>query len=188
MRRDRKSRPVLESLEGRQLLSSYPTVSTQIQPGGPMIPVASQHVVLTGSIKGTLTSKMSVPDTGHHYVLFGMGRLSPTGMSVATGSLQTPGFIASGQSSGTVTLGGRGGTLKLQLTSPAAPGFSSLPGLFLYNIVSGSGRFHGAAGSGSVTLSQEPSALVLNPARSMPTLGGSTTRFTMTFGSITPMA
>jgi hypothetical protein len=183
MRRDRRRRPCLEHLDSRVLLSGAdPMMMTMSQmpmtTGAMATTTATQAVSLTGTINGTLTSKMSNPDVGHQYRLSASGRVLPLGMAGANGHLQTPGFIANGKSTGTITLTTLRGSITLALTSDPQSG-PALQTTFHYQIVKGTGHFKGATGSGDATLT-----LKAPPATSPGHAGrGTTTHFTMTFTS-----
>jgi hypothetical protein len=185
---DRRSRPAVEPLEGRQLLSggAYTASPTSSHPH-PLVPPADAQVLLTGPIKGVLLSKPGMPDTGQQYQLSASGRIQPAGLVAAFGKLQTPGFINSALTTGTITLSSRQGSLSVKLTSDPQDGFSQLPEVFTYQIVHGSGHFLGATGGGTVLLTiQYPTDVQAVPGMHQGLGTGSVNRFTMTFGSVPP--
>jgi hypothetical protein len=187
MRRNRRSRPILESLDGRLLLSGYGTTLPTL-PSASVIPVAQhqQWVALQGSIKGSLQLINSNPDPGYSYKVNAKGTVQPAGMVGASGSLQTPGIVGAGYSNGMLTLSSRHGSVRLDLLSDPHPGVSSLPTTFDYTLI-GTGKFRGASGAGTATLTLDTTAST--PTGHGTHVGGaSVTRFTMTFAGSTTAA
>jgi hypothetical protein len=195
MRKKWRSRPILESLDGRLLLSGYSSsvpilrtaTSVSILRTATVTIVAPLQVALQGSITGKLRSNISNPDAGHSYRVNATGAVQPVGTVGATGSLQSPGFIATGVSTGSIKLTSRHGLLRLGLTGDPQAGFSTLPSTFHYTIMGGTGRFKGATGTGTAALTmQSTNSTPTGPG--MHTGGGSTSRFTMTFAASTTPA
>jgi len=150
MRTHRPRRPVVESLEGKTLLSAAP-LSAELR--GPAL-VAGTHLALQGTIKGTITQDPSNPDAGRQYDLGGKGPvvpLGPTHLGPAS-QLHSVGFLARGRSEGRLTLIDQGGSVTLKLVGPLQPGFSKLPDHYTFTIVSGTGKYRGATGTGTAGL------------------------------------
>lgn len=84
---------------------------------------------------------MGIPDIGKTYNLTGNGTVTPLGTVQLSGSLHTPGNIASGYATGTITLSNTNGSLVLQLTGPLQTGFLPLPTSFSITIQNGTGQY-----------------------------------------------
>jgi hypothetical protein len=114
--------------------------------------VATMPLVLAGSLQGRYSFGTTVPDAGDTYTLSGSGRVGPLGKVTFSAEFGTPGFIASGHTTGTLTLASPRGTITLGLLGPTQPGFSAPPTSFTYTIIGGTGAFAHAHGSGHLTL------------------------------------
>jgi hypothetical protein len=108
-------------------------------------------LLLSGTVRGNWTAQPSIPDTGTTQSLAGRGRVQPLGKVHAQGTLQTPGFILTGRTTGVFTLKAVGGSVTVDLVGPPQPGFSDPPSMFNFTIVGSTGRFRGATGSGTAT-------------------------------------
>jgi hypothetical protein len=152
MKANRQRKPQVEDLESKMLLNgSMPTGPSQA--AALLSTMASKRqLLLNGTITGSLTSQHTIPDVGSMFALNGTGRIRPLGMVHAHGSFHATGFINQGHAQGELTLSSGVGSVKLQLEGPTQPGFSPLPNTFQFTIESGTGRFGGATGSGTVTL------------------------------------
>jgi hypothetical protein len=128
-------RPQVEALEGRS------------------VPAAGVAQLLAGSVSGTWTTEMTIPDTGGVQRLTGFGTVVPLGDVAATGTVRTPGFIAQGRTTATVTLQDAAGSVTVRLVSAQAqPGFGPPATLYKYTITGTTGAFAGLAGHGTATL------------------------------------
>ena len=163
----RRSRPVLEVMESKALLS----VGSTVLPVGHAVTASiseARHrsgVVLTGHVKGTYQDQTTIPDNPSEVSISGSGRVGPLGNVKASGVFHQLGFIARGNATGTVNLSNARGGVTLQLTGPTQPGFSPLPSTFQFRIVSATGHDKGLNGSGVADLG----------------LGASQGTFTLTF-------
>src|SRR4051812_43811727 len=74
-------------------------------------PHARAAAVLTGTVRGTYVIEPGIPDAGRSYALSGTGVLQPLGSVHGEGNLRTPGFVARGNTTGSLTLTGDTGTV-----------------------------------------------------------------------------
>jgi hypothetical protein len=164
--RNRRSRPLeVEPMEPKLLLSGANIVSVPPAPE-PLLPILRLPlpiiVGLSGTAHGSYTSSQKVPDVGTSYTVSASGTFTTYGKAAVSGSLQTPGFIATGKATGTLNLAFVGGTLTLALTGPTEKGFGGLPSEFSFVITKGTGRFHNSVGDpvgkGTVDVSITPGA------------------------------
>lgn len=140
---------------------------------------------LRGQVSGTWTTVFTNPDAGRAQRLDGTGTVTPLGAVSASGTLTTPGFIARGRATGTLTLTAADGTVTLDLVGPPQKGFASPPASFRYTIAGGTGADAGASGKGRVSFQEQqsptfkcpPNALCV-PLQPGGSLGGT---FAMTF-------
>src|SRR5581483_7237629 len=109
-----------------------------------------------GQVTGTWDSVPTLPDVGKTQELSGTGTVAPLGAVAVRGELHTPGFVAQGRATATLTLTTERGSVTLQLTGPLQPGFSQPPATFQYTITGGTGAYAGASGSGSVAFAEQP--------------------------------
>jgi hypothetical protein len=193
-------RPTVEALEARTLLSAglgHPALTlapvvhhgqhhrhrhhrAHHAPGAPLPGDPQQALALGGQVNGAWLKQPTLPDVGGDQTLTGTGTVGPLGTVTLSGELHTPGFIAQGTTTGTVTLSNADGSVTLRLVGPPQPGFSPPPATFHYTITGGTDKFAGASGQGTVTFQeQETPPLVCPPnAMCLPLAGGT---FTMTF-------
>jgi hypothetical protein len=149
MRRARKLRPSLESMESKQLLSGAGAGAGVVLAGTiPSAPV----VMLGGMIHGSFHKPLGTPDVGAHYNLAGTGKLAHFGSTTLAGSLGEVGFIAQGNSTGTLTLANAKGSLTLSLTGPTQGGFSRLPTSYNFTVTASSGAYTNYEDTGHLTL------------------------------------
>jgi hypothetical protein len=153
--RRRKIRPVVEPIESRALLSAGLAGATT---GRALIrhsPSASIH--LNGTLRGQFQVNVSIPDTGKTYVIKGAGHVGGFGQASVSGDMHSLGFIAQGHAKGDITLKTAGGTVTLHLTSLVQQaGFQPLPNVFSFGIIGGTGKYMGAHGIGSATVTLVP--------------------------------
>jgi hypothetical protein len=137
-------------------------------------------VALSGQVSGTWLEQPTIPDVGHTQTLSGSGVVAPLGMAQVSGELHTPGFVARGETTGTITLSNADGSVTLRLVGPPQAGFSPPPSSFQYTITGGTGKFAAASGTGVVTFAEQESPPLVCPpnALCLPLAGGT---FTMTF-------
>jgi hypothetical protein len=109
-------------------------------------------LALRGQVTGTWTTQPSNPDAGAVQTLSGSGRVQPLGRANARGSLHMTGFIASGNSTGSLKLTGNGGSVTLSLVGTPQRGSSAPPTSWTYTVASGTGRHARAGGQGTATL------------------------------------
>ena len=121
--------------------------------------VVSKQTLLTGSISGKYGLAPTIPDIGARYVFDGTGTAGDLGSVSAHGLVSLPGFISTGNATGTLTLTQVGpsaspvnNSVTLRLTGPTEAGFGPFPSTLSYTITSGTGAFGGAAGSGSIAV------------------------------------
>jgi hypothetical protein len=143
-----------------------------------------QTVSLTGSADGDYTSTLNKHSTGIKYHLSASGAITPIGSAVVNGWFHTPGSKG-GQDSGSLTIVGSRGTLKLKLTpenwsfsaraddsvnpggpirglSTVTPGGPMIPkgsppvDYFTFTITRGTGQYAQDRGTGSVEIATTP--------------------------------
>ena len=122
---------------------------------------------LDGTIKGTYTLAPTAADIGAMYIFTGSGMAGDMGPVGAEGRVTLPGFITTGQATGTLTLtsaaltpvAGIPGSVTLTLTGPPEPGFGPFPSMLSYVITGGTGRFAGATGSGTIAVTLDSPAV-----------------------------
>ncbi len=162
-------RPAVETLEARSLPST--------------LHAASQALHLSGQIQGTWHRQPTLPDTGTLQVFSGNGSIQPLGQVQATGSLRAPGFVATGHTTGSFTLTAGPGSVTVQLVGPKQRGFSQPPASFTYTIVSGTGSFAGASGSGKASFHESAPRMPHCPPGTFCPLFIVAASFTLTFRS-----
>lgn len=118
---------------------------------------AQKTTVLNGTITGKYSLAPTAADIGAGYVFDGTGTAGVLGAVSAHGFVTLPGFIVSGQASGTLTLTQTGpsasavnNSVTLKLTGPTEAGFGPFPSTLSYTVTSGTGAFAGATGSGTI--------------------------------------
>src|SRR3954469_25841747 len=103
MERTRRKRPEVEALEGKRLLSF---VGASLPHAAALIArtTSHRHLALDGTIQGTWARQFTNPDIGGVQSLQGSGTGRTLGMVDAIGTLHTPGFVARGHTTGSMTL------------------------------------------------------------------------------------
>jgi hypothetical protein len=119
----------------------------------------NQGATLGGTLRGSYTITPGIPDTGTQYTLAGAGTLGHLGPVTAAGKVRTPGFIATGQATGTLTVSNPHGEVSLQLQGPPQPGFSPPPEQFQYMVQKATGMYAGLRSSGTVVLHLTPAPI-----------------------------
>ena len=124
---------------------------------------AHKHIklALSGRVTGTWQSVMTNPDAGKEQSLTGSGTVAPLGPTQASATLHAPGFIASGRTTGTLTLTGDKGTVTLALKSPVEKGFGAIAANYSFKITGGTGVYKGATGKGTAFLNETGSSFTL---------------------------
>jgi hypothetical protein len=157
MKRTRRNRPVLEALEGKRLLSGLAGGSPPHASALVASTALPRHLTLDGTIEGTWSREFTNPDVGGAQTLQGSGTLRGLGLVQSSGTLHTPGFVARGHTTGSLTLSNAQGSVTLQLVGTMVqPGFSAPPSSLRYTIVQGTGQYSMASGSGTATLQERP--------------------------------
>ena len=115
-------RPKLELLESKTVMSAgvaagagAASLSLDTPAAAKLARPVEQTVSLTGSADGDYTSTLSKHSMGIKYHLSASGTITPIGSAVVNGWFHTPGSKG-GQDSGSLTIVGSRGTLKLKLT------------------------------------------------------------------------
>jgi hypothetical protein len=156
-------RPRVVELEARAVPS--------VAPLSPPAVAAAHRAPLAGTLTGTYTS--SAPggaDLGRSYVLTASGSLRGIRKLRLTGTLKTPGNVATGPAGGELDLFTFRGEQMIQVTSGPVPGLSPLPQFFRYTLSGGTGPYKREIGQfGSLTLQLTPAP------------GGSSGTFSLTF-------
>ena len=154
----------LETLEKRELMSAsgltWNMASTSTASGGTTVklpfPVPTA-IGLVGTASGTYLKHVANPDTGATYSLSGTGNVTPLGSDTVSGSLVTPGFVANGRITGTVTLNNSHGSVTASLSGAAPAAITATSAIKLtYVVTSATGRYKGTAGTGSVVVAFSP--------------------------------
>jgi hypothetical protein len=120
--------------------------------------VSQNNLNLDGTITGTYLPAPTAVDVGATYVFNGSGTAGNMGPVAAHGIVTLPGFIATGNASGSLTLTSAsataqaGGTVTLKLTGPTEAGFGPFPSILHFAIESGTGRFAGVTGTGTIAV------------------------------------
>jgi hypothetical protein len=113
---------------------------------------------LDGTITGTYLPAPVASDIGATYVFNGTGTVGDMGSVAAHGIVTLPGFVVTGNATGTLTLtsasaaAAAGGSVTLKLSGPEEAGDGSFPTMLSFVITGGTGRFAGASGSGSIAV------------------------------------
>jgi hypothetical protein len=183
----RTLRPQVEHLEERTVLSAMYRLAL----AAPILSAAHTHhprhhhhhtgLALSGQVSGTWQAVFTNPDVGRTQNLAGGGTVAPLGTMEVRGQLHTPGFVAQGRATATLTLTGSRGSVTLALVGPLQPGFSAPPSSFQYTITGSTGAYANASGSGTVALSEQQNPPLVCPPNALcaPLLNGGT--FTLTF-------
>jgi hypothetical protein len=165
-RKRRGLTPRVESLESVTLLSGL-AAPAALRAAPTAIAAAQAAVTLSMATSGYYATVQQNPDTGTTTYFLTFGTLPGIGVAAVAGAINTPGFIGSGQATGTLTVYTYQGTLSLFVTSALVPGFSTLPSQLNWIITQATGRFQAMAGGvkGSISVALHP-----NPGGS-PALG-----------------
>ena len=182
-------RPRLELLESKTVMSAgvaagAAALSLDTPAAARLARPVEQTVSLTGSADGDYTSTLSKHSMGIKYHLSASGTITPIGSAVVNGWFHAPG-LNGGQDSGSLTIVGSGGSLKLKLTpehwsfsaraddsvNPGGPirGLSTVnPGgpmipkgsppvyFFTFTITRGTAQYAQERGTGSVEIATSP--------------------------------
>ena len=115
------------------------------------------------NLAGTITGKYSLAptavDLGAGYVFNGTGTAGAMGKVSLQGTVFIPGFVATGQAHGTLTLTAVSpsasavlSTVTLAVTGPTQAGFGPFPSTLNYTITGGTGALSGATGTGTIAV------------------------------------
>ncbi len=169
MRKSTHTRPALEPLEEKALLSQvvphHPVHLARITPSVNR-PVTIKTNQLQGMVTGTYAIAPSTPAPGMNYDLNGSGQVGTLGVVKVTGFIHI-GTNSKSAPTGTITLTDDKGSIQLAVTGkggprPLAPVGSGAMSL-RYTIVSGTGAFRNYHGSGSVSMATLPITPVVTP-------------------------
>jgi hypothetical protein len=117
--------------------------------------VGSHHIALNGEIGGKwMVLPTANPDAGVTQSLTGSGTVGPLGNVQAKGILHGTGFIATGRSTGTLTLSNAQGSVTLLLTGSPQPGFGGISRHYTFKIIASTGAFKGDQAEGAATLTE----------------------------------
>lgn len=148
----------LENLEGRTLFSvaalfdEAPMTATTPPRVAAYVKAARHPLTGAFNIAGTYTQPFGNPDGGPRYQFTGSGVNNALGHFTMTGHMQGPGFVASGQTIGHLTITTSRGTLTVRVWGPPqSPG--SLPPTMAFKISSGTGAYANSSGKGQLILS-----------------------------------
>jgi hypothetical protein len=108
------------------------------------------------SFHGVYAYVRSNPDLGTTYFFLATTNVPGVGLMGVTGSITTPGFVATGHATGTLTILSAKGSIAMSVTGPAQPGFSPLPSQLGFTVTSATGFFRFVHGSGTVTINLHP--------------------------------
>jgi hypothetical protein len=166
---------VLESLENRQLLSTFSIArpSQDVVPGVVQaqvraLPAILLPIVMPGhGLAGTGHGNYAVPrlqllDVGTTYNLQGVADLAALGHVTVTCSVHSVGFIWHGHATGKLTFTNASGSVTVALEGPVQNDFAPLPGRFHYQVVSATGAYRHMRDQGSLqlVLAQAPTDVV----------------------------
>ncbi len=153
VRTQRRTRTLqVESLESKTLLSGIPTMGLRQAPAL-VAHAAVTQVALNATTKGLFYTTKANPDTGTTYHIFTTGKTSGGAVVGVSGDLTTPGFIAQGRTSGTLTIFTTRGSLTLNVTGPLQAGFTPLPSTLGFTITGGTGAFANVqSGTGKIAV------------------------------------
>ncbi len=146
---------VLQNLESRMLLSGCTAADVAAAPlvsAAAVIRVATRpHFTGAFTVTGTYSLPMVNPDAAKTYFFKGSCKPPGFGGMQLSGSVQTPGNLASGQAHGSFVMKNSHGTLKLSVTGPTEPAFGPMPTTLSYRITGGTGAYANASGSGTIS-------------------------------------
>jgi len=143
-----------------------PTAGTPITPvttpAPTPAPVRPTHP-LTGRGTGTFQATRVNPDVGTEFKFQGTAQMAALGGPVAVaGDLHTPGNIADGLTTGTLTVSTKTGSVTVALTSFRPPVAVGAPIWYRYRVTAGTGSLVGLQDTGSLRLDWVP-APILDP-------------------------
>jgi hypothetical protein len=194
MRKSTHTRPLLEPLEEKALLSHvvphHPVHVNRALPG-PNHPVTINTTELLGSVSGTYSITPSTPAPGYNYSLTGSGKVGSLGTVQVTGFVHM-GINAKSAPTGMITLSDSNGSLKISITGkggprPLAPAPVASNAMSLrYTIVSGTGAFRNFHGSGNLSFATQPITPVVTPPITPPVTTPPVTTPPVTTPPVTP--
>ena len=123
-----------------------------------IVVLGQKNISLNGTISGTYSLAPTAALLGGGYVFNGTGDAGDMGAVSAHAFVTTPGMVAIGRATGTMTLttiGASplpGGTVTLELIGPPEAGFGPFPSMLLFVVTGGTGAFAGATGSGTIAV------------------------------------
>ena len=190
-RRAKRASTGLESLEGRQVLSTMTDavvpvtlatdVATPTSTSGEPIRYATpvdvavhpvkadlvrgiSYLDLQGSAHGSPSTVVGNPDVGTTLNLQGKGQVLNLGPVKIAGSLHGTGFVASSQGiEGDLKLSSGKGSVTLHLQGPPVKGFTAPgSGTYTFSVASGTGAFKHVFGNGTVDLALGARSFTLN--------------------------
>jgi hypothetical protein len=176
-------RPQVESLESKALLSGSSAAVSGALAAVVTSAAPAKAIHLTGTVKGSYHLQVKNPDTGKNFTFVGSGKVAPLGQATLTGSIQSPGNIANGHSTGLLVLSTPRGSLTLDPTGPPQNGNTPVPNVFSFKITRATGTFKGDTGTGYIDLVLKPAP---TPTVGSPSLLGGQGTFTMIFLTIPP--
>jgi hypothetical protein len=171
MRKSTHTRPLLEPLEAKALLSHvFPHHHVHVDRAFPAAnrPVTINTTELLGSVSGTYSITPSTPSPGYNYSITGSGQVGSLGTVQVTGFVHI-GTNARSAPTGTITLLNSKGSLRLAITGkggpqPLAPASVASNAMSLhYTIVNATGAFRNFHGSGNLSFATQPITPVVPP-------------------------
>jgi hypothetical protein len=144
-----RQEPGIETLEAKTLLSSL-RMTEVVHALSAEVSGIRAAALPSLTTRGIYARVQVNPDTGRTYFFQTFGSSPFFGTALVVGSITTPGFVATGQAAGTLTLYSAKGVLTVSV-SKTVPGFSSLPSQLGFTITGGTGQFSNLHGSGTLT-------------------------------------
>jgi hypothetical protein len=187
-------------------LSMTPTANGE----SPFARRLGSSLTLSGSADGDYTATLSPHGAATKYHLSATGTITPIGSAVVRGSIHTPGSKPDSQASGTLTIVGSQGMIKLKLTpassviadasvNPGRPMMRAttsavsdpiiLVHYFEFTITAGTGQYAHDRGTGTAVITTSPGTTTLPgpgiySSPSTPQTGSGTTALTFSSGPI----